>query len=288
VNVLGPLSSAPDLLQRNVAKDILIAIPDLSEGKLLTLLHELQGLTEAIYVVPNLWGMPMMNLQLDGFLDQQICILKISNNLAKPWNQWLKYIFDVVFATLLAVITLPLMGLVALFVRLDSRGPVVLRQERLGCRGKPFACLKFRTMHLDGDEKLAKYLQENPRMAEEWGKYAKLKTRDPRLTRIGRVLRRWSLDELPQIFNVVIGEMSLVGPRPYLGRERERIASCLATILTARPGMTGFWQVSGKNKLTFEDRVRLEVWYVRNWSIWLDLIILIKTFGAVLRADHSD
>jgi lipopolysaccharide/colanic/teichoic acid biosynthesis glycosyltransferase len=232
-------------------------------------------------------GLPMMNLQLDGFLDQQVCILKISNNLANPWNEWLKHMFDLAFAGILAVITLPVMAVIALLVRLDSHGPALLRQERIGRAEKPFACLKFRTMHLDGDERLARCFADHPHMAEEWGKYAKLRSGDPRLTRIGRVLRRWSLDELPQIFNVLSGEMSLVGPRPYLARERERIGPHFTTILTARPGMTGFWQVSGKNKVTFDDRVRLEVWYVRNWSLWFDFIILAKTFGAIVRADHS-
>lgn len=287
VYVLGSLSEAADLLRRNEAKDVLIAMPGLAEAKLLALVYQLQGLTETLYVVPNLWGLPMMNLQLDGFLDQQVQMLKMSNNLAKPWNEWLKRGLDLVFASLLAIVMLPLMALIALLVRLDSRGPALLWQTRLGHRNRDFACLKFRTMHLDGDQKLAKYLGENPQMADEWEQFAKLKSHDPRLTRFGRILRRWSLDELPQIINVLKGEMSLVGPRPYLPRERDRIGSHFPTIVETRPGMTGFWQVSGKNRLTFEDRVRLEVWYVRNWSPWLDLIILIKTLKAVLREDHS-
>jgi undecaprenyl-phosphate galactose phosphotransferase len=287
VYVLGPLSEAADLLRRNEAKDVLIAMPGLAEDKLLALVYELQGLTETLYVVPNLWGLPMMNLQLDGFLDQQIQMLKVSNNLAKPWNEWLKRGLDLVFASLLAIVMLPLMGLIALLIRLDSRGPALLWQKRLGHRNRDFACLKFRTMHVDGDQKLATYLRENPQMADEWEKFAKLKSHDPRLTRLGRILRRWSLDEFPQIINVLKGEMSLVGPRPYLPRERDRIGSHFPTIVETRPGMTGFWQVSGKNRLTFEDRVRLEVWYVRNWSPWLDLIILVKTLKAVLRQDHS-
>jgi Undecaprenyl-phosphate galactose phosphotransferase WbaP len=287
VYVLGPLSEAAGLLQRNEAKDVLIAMPDLAEGKLQALVCQLQGLTETLYVVPNLWGLPMMNLQLDGFLDQQIQMLKVSNNLAKPWNGWLKRGLDLVFSSLLAIIMLPLMGLIALLIRLDSWGPALIWQTRLGYKNKNFACLKFRTMYEDGDKKLAAYLHKNPKIAHEWEKFAKLKSHDPRLTRLGRILRRWSLDEFPQIINVLKGEMSLVGPRPYLPRERDRIGSHLSTIAETRPGMTGFWQVSGKNRLTFEDRVRLEVWYVRNWSPWLDLIILVKTLKAVLREDHS-
>jgi len=285
--VMGPLSLAPDLMRRNQAEDILIAMPHLPENKISNLVHELQPLCESIWVVPNLQGLPMMNLQLDGFLEQQIHLLKIANNLAKPWNRWVKRSFDLVLGAALTLIALPVMVLAALMIRLDSGPPVMFAHRRLGYRDKGFRCLKFRSMHVDGDEKLAAYLQTNPPLAEEWKKYAKLKTEDPRLTRVGKFLRRWSLDELPQIFNVLKGEMSLVGPRPYLPRERERIGSHLATILQARPGMTGFWQVNGKNQLTFEDRVRLEVWYVRNWSLWLDLIILVKTFKTVLLQEHG-
>lgn len=288
IYVLGPLSKAANMLRENEAKDVLIAMPGLDETKLLALVYQLQGLAETLYLIPNLWGLPMMNLQVDGFLDQQIQMFKVWNNLAKPWNEWLKRGFDLVFASLLALIFLPLMALIAILIHFDSRGPALLSQTRLGRRNKDFPCLKFRTMHVDGDQKLAAYLDANPEMADEWEKFAKLKSHDPRLTRLGRILRRWSLDEVPQIINVLKGEMSLVGPRPYLPRERDRIGSHFATIVETRPGMTGFWQVSGKNRLTFEDRVRLEVWYVRNWTPWLDVIILIKTAGAILRADHSD
>ncbi|MBA3916413.1 MAG: sugar transferase, partial [Acidobacteriales bacterium] len=121
-----------------------------------------------------------------------------------------------------------------------------------------------------------------PEAADEWYRYAKLRNHDPRLTRLGRVLRRWSFDELPQILNVLKGEMSLVGPRPYLPQERDRIGMDLFTILSSRPGMTGFWQVSGRNQLTLEDRVQLEAWYVRNWTVWFDCIILAKTVRTVL------
>jgi undecaprenyl-phosphate galactose phosphotransferase len=142
-------------------------------------------------------------------------------------------------------------------------------------------------MNINGEETLARYLERNPHAADEWQKYAKLRRHDPRLTRLGRFLRRWSLDEFPQLLNVLKGEMSLVGPRPYLPQERARIGDDLHTILSARPGMTGFWQVSGRNHLTLEDRVQLEAWYVRNWTVWLDCIVLAKTFRTILLPENG-
>jgi undecaprenyl-phosphate galactose phosphotransferase len=142
-------------------------------------------------------------------------------------------------------------------------------------------------MHVNSDKKLARYFEGNPRAAEEWRRYAKLRNYDPRVTRLGRFLRQWSLDELPQLLNVLKGEMSLVGPRPYLPEERERIGVELPTILSARPGITGFWQVSGRNQLTLDDRVQVEAWYVRNWTVWLDCIVLLKTFRTVLFPENG-
>jgi Undecaprenyl-phosphate galactose phosphotransferase WbaP len=287
VNILGNLSEAREQMERTDSRDILIAMPSLREEKLLALVHELQPYCDNIYVVPQLWGLPMMNLQVDGFLRERVMMLKLSNNLAKPWNGWLKRGFDLLLGTTLALIAFPICVVVAILVKLESKGPALFVQERLGYQGRNFLCLKFRTMRVDGEEMLARYLKSNPQAMDEWQKYAKLRQDDPRLTRLGGFLRRWSLDELPQLFNVLNGEMSLVGPRPYLPHELVRIGIDLHTILSARPGMTGFWQVSGKNQLTLEDRVKLEAWYVRNWTPWFDCIVLAKTFRVVLFPENG-
>jgi undecaprenyl-phosphate galactose phosphotransferase len=280
--VLGNLSEAREQMERTHARDVLIAMPSLPEEKLLALVHELQPYSDSIYVVPQLWGLPMMNLQVDGFLRERVMMLRLSNNLAKPWNGWLKRGFDLLLGAVVTLLLLPLCFILAVLILMDSDGPVLFVQERLGYRGGTFRCLKFRTMYVNGEEILAQHLRHNPHAAEEWRRYAKLRNHDPRLTRLGRFLRRWSLDELPQLLNVLKGEMSLVGPRPYLPQERERIGIDLPTIISARPGMTGFWQVSGRNYFTLEERVQLESWYVRNWTVWLDCIILAKTSRAVL------
>jgi Undecaprenyl-phosphate galactose phosphotransferase WbaP len=282
VFVLGNISDALKHIKRTNAKDVLIALPNFEETKLINLVHELQQECESIYVVPQLWGLPMMNLRVDGFLRERLMMLKLSNNLAKPWNSWLKRSFDLLVGFVLALFALPVCLAVAALIRLDSGGPVLFIQERLGYKGTNFRCIKFRTMHVKAEELLTSHLADNPDAADEWYKFAKLRKHDPRVTRIGNFLRRCSLDELPQLLNVLKGDMSLVGPRPYLPQERERIGMDLFTILSSRPGMTGFWQVSGRNQLTLDDRVQLEAWYVRNWTIWFDCIILAKTFRTLL------
>ncbi len=282
VHILGNLSEGREQMKRTNSKDVLIAMPNLLKDKLLPLVNELQPHCDSIYVVPHLWSLPMMNLQVDGFPRERVMMLKLTNNLAKPWNGWLKRGFDLFLGSALTLMTLPIGVIVAILIKLDSKGPALFVQERLGYRGRNFQCLKFRTMRVNGDGMLAQYLESNPIARDEWKKYAKLRHDDPRLTRLGRFLRRWSLDEFPQLLNVLKGEMSLVGPRPYLLHERGRIGDELRTILSARPGMTGFWQVSGRNQLTLEDRVKLEGWYVRNWTPWLDCIVFAKTFRVVL------
>jgi Undecaprenyl-phosphate galactose phosphotransferase WbaP len=287
VYVLGNLSDTRTVMERTRCRDLLIAMPGLLEEKLLALVHELQPHCDSLYVVPQLWGLPMMNLQVDGFLRERVMMLKLSNNLAKPWNSWSKRGVDLVLGAVITLFVLPLCALLAILVKLDSEGPALFVQERLGYRGGSFRCLKFRTMKINGEETLAQYLGCNPHAADEWQKYAKLRHHDPRLTRLGRFLRRWSLDEFPQLLNVLKGEMSLVGPRPYLPQERTRIGDDIHTILSARPGMTGFWQVSGRNHLTLEDRVQLEAWYVRNWTVWLDCIVMAKTFRTILFPENG-
>jgi undecaprenyl-phosphate galactose phosphotransferase len=177
-------------------------MPDLPDEELLALVHELQPYCDSIYVVPQLWSLPIMNLQVDGLLHQRVMMLRLSNNLAKPWNGWLKRGIDLLLGAVFTLMTLPICAVIALFVRLDSKGPALFVQERLGYRGRNFSCLKFRTMRVDGGELFTQYLKSNPHAMDEWEKYAKLRRNDPRLTRVGGFLRRWSLDELPQLLNV--------------------------------------------------------------------------------------
>jgi exopolysaccharide production protein ExoY len=164
--------------------------------------------------------------------------------------------------------------------------PIFYAQRRVGFGGRSFPCFKFRTMVHDAEAVLLVHLKQNSQAATEWGQRQKL-TYDPRVTGLGRILRRSSIDELPQLFGVLQGHMSCVGPRPVLEQESKRYGSYWNDYVRARPGLTGVWQVSGRNRLTYERRVSLDRWYVRKWSIWTDLAILVRTIPAVLRMDDT-
>ncbi|MBB3881255.1 sugar transferase [Acetobacter oeni] len=191
-----------------------------------------------------------------------------------------KTILDVTSAALLIFVTFPVFAIIWLLVRHDG-GPGFYKHRRIGQHGVPFSCLKFRTMLSNSDQVLAEHLASNPEAAREWLASRKL-TRDPRVTRIGKFLRRTSLDELPQLLNVLCAEMSLVGPRPVVQEELRYYGQNLYYYETVRPGITGLWQISGRSDTSYDDRVALDTRYVREWSLWLDLVILVRTLPAVL------
>ena len=191
----------------------------------------------------------------------------------------LKRSFDIAVAGLVVLALTPVMLMVALAIKLSSRGPVIYRSMRPGIGGLPFACLKFRTMYSDADSRQTDLEERN----EKAGAIFKIRN-DPRVTAVGRFLRRWSIDELPQLFNVLRGEMSLVGPRPLPQRDYDRLEDWHRKRYLVLPGITGLWQVSGRSELDFDDLVRLDFLYLERWSVFLDMTILLKTIPAVVRA----
>lgn len=211
-----------------------------------------------------------------------VLCLKVRQNLLDPRRLMLKRMTDLVLSLIGGTLLLPLFALIALAVRVESSGPAFFRQERIGCGGSIIRILKFRTMVSDAETVLQKYLADNPEMRKEWEADQKLRD-DPRITRVGAFLRRTSLDELPQLWNVVCGEMSLVGPRPIVREEVERYGSVFKAYMRVRPGITGLWQVSGRNNLSYKERVHIDSYYICNWSTWLDILILARTIPAVLR-----
>lgn len=188
-----------------------------------------------------------------------------------------KRFFDILFSSLVIVIAFPFFLICAIAVKVSSRGPIFYAHSRIGCKQKPFDCLKFRTMYIDADAKLKPLLASDPALMKEWKTFFKLKV-DPRITPIGRFLRKTSLDELPQFWNVLKGEMSIVGPRPLTEHEvTHYLKEKAETILSIRPGLTSLWITKGRNELSLEERIQLEEAYVKKRSIWLDLKLIVQT-----------
>jgi exopolysaccharide production protein ExoY len=204
----------------------------------------------------------------------------------RPVGGGTKRLIDVVLASIGIVTLLPLFSLCVLGILLTSRGSVLFRHRRVGFQGRHFDCLKFRTMAPDASERLSEYLRRNPRAAQEWAETCKLKY-DPRVTRFGAVLRRTSLDELPQLFNVLKGEMSIVGPRPVTDEELEKYGIRVSAYLACKPGITGLWQISGRSKASYRERVRLDYIYAKNWSLVLDAKTMLLTLPVLLGSDDA-
>jgi exopolysaccharide production protein ExoY len=193
-----------------------------------------------------------------------------------------KRAIDIAAAGAALLVLSPIMILVAILIWTTQGGPVIFSHPRVGQGGRSFPCYKFRTMVTNGDKVLRKHLNDNPHAANEWRETRKLR-RDPRITRLGRFLRKSSLDELPQLFNILIGHMSCVGPRPVVTVEIARYGRFSPYYLAARPGLTGMWQISGRNSISYDERVSLDAQYVGNWSLWLDLRIMVLTIPALVR-----
>ena len=203
---------------------------------------------------------------------QQACVAE---------RQWPKRVLDLTLTLLGSALVLPLIALIALWIKVDSRGPVFYSQQRIGQDGRKFHAWKFRSMVRNADQVLSRCLALDPRLREEWERDHKLKD-DPRITTAGRFLRRTSLDELPQLWNVLMDEMSLVGPRPIVQAEIPKYGNKFDVYTKVKSGITGLWQISGRNDTSYEERVDLDAFYVRNWSVWLDFYILFRTIETVI------
>jgi Undecaprenyl-phosphate galactose phosphotransferase WbaP len=213
-------------------------------------------------------------------------ILAIETNyhLLNKQETIIKRIFDMILTILLLLVTWPIFVLLALLVRLDSKGPVLYTQKRLGQNGELFDSYKFRTMYENAEGKLQDVLAADPVVNQEYQTYHKL-VNDPRVTKVGKFFRRYSLDEMPQFINVLKGDMNLIGPRSYLPRELPIMGTFAKVILKVKPGITGWWQVMGRNATSFKDRLQLDEYYISNWSIWLDIYIMIKTAWVLIRGE---
>ncbi len=280
--VLGKFSEAEQVIAKYKINHVFIAAPGLEQGKLTKLIYKVQPLVKSMGVIPNLVGVPMGGIEAESLFNEKIMLLRLKNNLARSINRWIKTIFDYVLTITGTIAISPILIIIALWIYKDSPGPVIFKHRRIGKNGKEFNCYKFRSMCVDAKERLEQLLKTDPKAKAEWEKDFKLKN-DPRITKSGAFLRKTSLDELPQIFNVLKGEMSLVGPRPIIKDEMIRYGEYINDYLMVKPGITGMWQVSGRSDTDYKQRIQLDIWYVRNWSVWLDTMLLWRTVKIVLQ-----
>ncbi|MDR1324568.1 MAG: undecaprenyl-phosphate galactose phosphotransferase WbaP [Treponema sp.] len=280
VPVLHDISLGPELVRRYNIKMAIVAMQELNEEELTRLLNHsvsafrYNALIPDFFRATNIW---MTVRDFDGLLG-----FLTSHRLKMGWNLAMKRFMDLSLTIIGGVLILPLLLLLALVVKVSSPGPVLYGHGRLGCNGKPFKAYKFRSMAIDADARLRKLLEEHPAMREEWEASHKIKN-DPRVTKVGRFLRRTSLDELPQLINVLKGEMSLVGPRPIVEDEVPKYGEDFKRIFSVKPGISGLWQVSGRSDTDYNERVLFDTYYLQSWSVWLDMWILYQTIIAVLR-----
>jgi undecaprenyl-phosphate galactose phosphotransferase len=232
-------------------------------------------------IVPALPRLPLGNLTTNVLFGRNILLFQVRDNLRRSPQRIFKRAFDFSCALIALIVLCPLFLVFAVLVKWQDGGPATYSQVRIGREGKPFPCVKFRTMSRDADERMAQWQIDNSPLYEEYLRTYKLRD-DPRVTPLGNWLRRTSLDELPQLVNILRGEMSFVGPRPVVERELVEFYGPAAQLyMRVRPGLTGLWQVSGRGDTTYEERIAFDEWYILNWSIWYDLIILAQTFGAM-------
>jgi Undecaprenyl-phosphate galactose phosphotransferase WbaP len=269
-----------ELVKRYNIKMAIVAMPKLERAELAHLLNYSIAAFRYNVLIPDFFGVTNIWMSVRDF--DGILGFASSQNLKMFWNLGIKRFIDLSIVIIGGLIILPFLLVFALLIKLTSPGPILYGHTRLGLNGQHFKAYKFRSMVVNAEEKLELILESNPDIKEEWEINRKLKN-DPRVTKIGRFLRRTSFDEFPQLINILRGEMSLVGPRPIVDDEIKRYGEDFNRIFSVRPGLTGLWQVSGRSDTNYAERVALDTYYLQSWSVWMDLWILYKTVGVVLK-----
>ena len=276
VPVHGAIEQA---LTNPLTEQALISIPSARAEVQQKLVNSVYAAFPVTWVVPDLFGVPNQALQPHNI--GTLASLEIRNNLRSRRARAVKRTIDLLGSVLGTLAISPILLLIAVAIKLDSPGPAVYRARRLGRDGRLFDCFKFRSMHRDAEMKLREVLDADPELRAEFEATHKLRN-DPRVTRVGNILRKTSLDEFPQLVNVIIGEMSLVGPRPIVQAEVSKYGEIYASYKQVRPGMTGYWQANGRSDTSYDERVGMDNFYVTNWTPWLDLVIMLQTVRVVL------
>lgn len=276
LNWLGDLKELDYILDKYGISDIILTISALTQDQILALFRN-YGMVKDITLRMSSGLYEIVTTGMQVTEEGLVPLVNINKVRMTGWDQFLKQIMDYAIAIPAIVLLFPFLALIALIIKLDSPGPVIYRRRVMGVNGKQFDAFKFRTMQVNSDE----ILNSHPEWEEEYKENYKLKD-DPRVTRVGKVIRKASIDELPQLFNVLRGEMSVVGPRMITPEELNKYEQWDMNLLTVKPGITGMWQVRGRSDVGYEERVKLDMYYIRNWTPWLDLHLLIQTIPAVL------
>ncbi len=274
---LGPIHQLPCHLDDLEVDQVIVTLPWTAREKIIAIMELCQRMDVIAHIVPDLFQLSLSRVAVDDV--GGVPLITVREPTIGSWNAVVKRLMDLVIAPTLAALLSPLLALIALLIRLDSPGPVIFKQQRIGRCGRPFIAYKFRTMRVGAEEEVETLAALN----EADGPLFKIRA-DPRRTRLGAWLRKTSIDELPQLYNVVRGEMSLVGPRPPLLYEVERYQEWHKRRLDVSPGITGLWQVSGRSELPFDEMCMLDIYYIENWTPWLDFWIMLKTIPTVILA----
>jgi Undecaprenyl-phosphate galactose phosphotransferase WbaP len=280
IPVIHDMSLGPVIVKKFKIRMAIVAMPELDSKEITHLLNNSVSAFRYTVIVPdffNITNIWMSVRDFDGILG-----FVTSHRLKMFWNLGVKRILDLMLTVLGGLVILPVLLVIALLIKITSPGPVLYGQTRIGQNSRRFKAWKFRSMVIDSEERLKKLLDSDPEIRAEWDANYKLKD-DPRITKVGKILRKLSFDEFPQLLNVLKGEMSLVGPRPIIDAEVEKYGEDFKRIFSVKPGMTGLWQISGRSDTDYGERVAYDTYYMQSWSIWLDLWILYKTFGVVVR-----
>lgn len=266
--------------RRLKAKTLFVASSH-SKEQIEIILHQALLSKQEVIFIPAVKNFDFSDAHIIHLFNARANLILVENNLLNRMNRTIKSIIDYLLSVLILPFFLLSIAVIALLIKREDGGAVFFKQIRLGKNAEDFVCYKFRSMKEEGDELLDEYLKQHPEEIKNYEIYHKYEN-DPRITCIGDFLRKTSLDELPQIFNILKGEMSLIGPRPYMRSEKSQMGENADMILAVKPGITGLWQVSGRSDIDFKSRVEMDVWYVRNWSIWSDIVVLLKTIQVVL------
>jgi undecaprenyl-phosphate galactose phosphotransferase len=285
--LIVPQEQLPLALMAAGCRQVILVPDDRINANPNDLIDQLVGADIAVAIVPSLRRLPLYGLSTNYFFGKDLLLLQVRNNLARLPQRIFKRSLDIVGASILGVLLMPAFLFFAFEIWREDHGPVFFRQTRVGRNGRDFTCWKFRTMVVDAEDQMARWEKENPVLLARYCESNFKLQADPRVTRVGAWMRRKSLDELPQLINVLLGDMSLVGPRPLLRRELPDYGAVISLYERVRPGITGLWQISGRSHTTFAERVSYDEWYIKNWTVWYDLVIMLQTVWVLVRADGA-